>query len=140
MENALPEKLKDFDTYMEQLVKDWNAPGVGVGIVVDDKLVFTKGYGYRDYEQHLPFTPTTLCPIASNTKLFTAVAAGLLVADGQLTWDTPVRDAVPSIRFYNGALNNTVTLRTCWLIAPASLDTTRSGMNRTSAARNSSSD
>lgn len=111
MENAIPEKLKDFDTYMEQLLKDWNAPGVGVGIIVDDKLVFTKGYGYRDYEKCLPFTPTTLCPIASNTKLFTAVAAGLLVAEGKLTWDTPVRDAVPSIRFYDDALNNTVTLR-----------------------------
>ncbi len=111
MENALSEKLKDFDIDVEQLLKDWNAPGVGVGIVVDDKLAFAKGYGYRDYEKHLPFTSATLCPIASNTKLFTAVAAGLLVAEGKLTWDMPVRDAVPRIRFYNDALNNTVTLK-----------------------------
>jgi CubicO group peptidase (beta-lactamase class C family) len=103
--------LNDFDAYLEQLLKDWNAPGVGVGIVVDDRPVFAKGYGYRDYEKRLPFTPTTLCPIASNTKLFTAVAAGFVVEDGQLAWDAPVRDAAPSIRFYNDALNNTVTLR-----------------------------
>ena len=109
--NDIDEKLKGFDAYMEQLLKDWNAPGVGVGVVVDDTLVFAKGYGYRDYEQKLPFTPTTLCPIASNTKLFTAVAAGLLVEEGKLTWDKPVRDAIPSIRFYDDALNNTVTLR-----------------------------
>jgi CubicO group peptidase (beta-lactamase class C family) len=111
MENALPEKLKDFDREMEQFLKDWNAPGVGVGIVANDKLVFAKGYGYRDYEKHLPFTPSTLCPIASNTKLFTAVAAGFLVAEGKLAWDIPIRDAVPSIRFYNDVLNNSVTLR-----------------------------
>ena len=104
-------RLKDFDAYMEKTLKDWNAPGVGVGIVVNDKLVFAKGYGYRDYGKKLPFTPATLCPIASNSKLFTAVAAGLLVDEGKLDWDKPVRDAVPVIRFYNDALNNTITLR-----------------------------
>lgn len=110
-ENEISGKLQGFDAYMEEVLKDWNAPGVGVGIVVEDKLVFAKGYGYRDYEKKLPFTSTTLCPIASNSKLFTAVAAGLLVEEGKLTWDKPVRDSIPTIRFNNDALNNTVTLR-----------------------------
>ena len=110
-ETAISQQLQGFDTYMAQLLTDWNAPGVGVGIVVDDKLVFAQGYGYRDYAQHVPFTPATLCPIASNTKLFTAVAAGLLVEEGKLTWDQPVRAAIPAIRFATDALNNTVTLR-----------------------------
>src|SRR3974377_1865406 len=52
-----------------------------------------------------------MSPIASNTKLFTAVAAGMLVQEGKLTWDKPVRDSVSSIRFYNDQLNATVTLR-----------------------------
>jgi len=104
-------KLEGFDAYMEQTLKDWNTPGVGVGIVVNDKLVFAKGYGYRDYEKKLPFTPKTLEPIASNSKLFTAVVAGMLVEEGKLTWDKPVRESVPTIQFYNDQLNNNVTLR-----------------------------
>jgi CubicO group peptidase (beta-lactamase class C family) len=104
-------RLKDFGEYMETLLRDWNAPGVGVGIVLKDKLIFARGYGYRDYGKNLPFTPKTLCPVASNTKLFTAVAAGLLVEEGKLQWDQPVRDSVPSIRFYNDELNSSVTLR-----------------------------
>ncbi|HEY8099834.1 MAG TPA: serine hydrolase [Burkholderiaceae bacterium] len=104
-------KLDGFDGYMEQLLKDWNAPGVGVAIVKDNDLIFAKGYGYRDYENKLPFTPSTLFPIASNTKLFAAIAAGLLVEEGKLTFDKPIRDAVPSIRFYDNTLNDTVTLR-----------------------------
>ena len=75
-------KLQGFDAYVEQAIKDWNTPGIGVGIVVNDQLVFAKGYGYRDYEKKLPFTPATLCQVASNTKLFTAVAAGFLVEEG----------------------------------------------------------
>ena len=103
-------KLQGFDSYMEQTLKDWNTPGIGVGIVVNDKLVFAKGYGYRDYENKLPFTPTTLVQIASNSKLFTAVSAGMLVEEGKLTWDKPIRQSVPTIQFYNDELNNNVTL------------------------------
>ncbi len=110
-DRALTAKLKGLDAYMMKVLKDWNAPALGVGIVVGDKLVWAKGYGYRDYEKKLPFTPTTLCQIASNTKLFTAVAAGMLVDEGKLTWDKPVRESVPSIKFYNDDLNRTVTLR-----------------------------
>ncbi|MDJ0568451.1 MAG: serine hydrolase [Pleurocapsa sp. MO_192.B19] len=58
-------KLQDFDTYMEKLLKDWNVPGVGVGIVAEDKLVFAQGYGDRNYQEKLPFTPKILFPIAS---------------------------------------------------------------------------
>jgi len=105
------QKLNGFDDYMAKVLKDWNGPGIGVGIVVGDKLVFAKGYGYRDYGNKLPFTPGTVCPIASNTKLFTAVSAGMLVEEGKLTWDKPVRESVQSIRFYNDQLNNSVTLR-----------------------------
>jgi CubicO group peptidase (beta-lactamase class C family) len=104
-------KLEGFDAFMEKTLKDWNAPGIGVGVVIEDKLVFAKGYGYRDYEKKLPITPSTLFPIASNTKLFTAIAAGFLVEEGKLTWNRPIRESVPSIQFYDDYLNNTITLR-----------------------------
>src|SRR5207245_8566141 len=107
----ITKKLDGFDSYMSQILKDWNTPGIGVGIVVNDKLVFAKGYGYRDYEKKLPFTPTTLQQIASNSKLFTAVAAGVLVEEGKLTWDKPIRESVPTIQFYNDQLNDNVTYR-----------------------------
>lgn len=108
---AALERLRGFDDYMEKLLHDWNGVGFGVGVVVGDELVFVKGYGYRDYGRKLPITAQTLFPIASNTKLFTAVSVGFLVEEGQLTWDEPVRESVPSIRFYNDELNRTVTLR-----------------------------
>ncbi|MFM0758327.1 serine hydrolase [Paraburkholderia strydomiana] len=50
-------------------------------------------------------------PIASNTKLFTAVAAGLLVQCGLLSFGEPIRNAVPSLRFYDQSLDAAVTLR-----------------------------
>jgi CubicO group peptidase (beta-lactamase class C family) len=108
---SVDQKLQGFDAYMAQVLKDWNVPGIGVGVVMKDKLVFAKGYGYRDYGKKLPYTPTTVQPIASNTKLFTAVSAGLLVADGKLDWDKPIREYVPTIKFYNDYLDRTITVR-----------------------------
>jgi CubicO group peptidase (beta-lactamase class C family) len=104
-------RLDGFDAYMQKVLKDWNVPGVGVAVVAKDKVVFAKGYGYRDYGAKLPFTTRTVVPIASNTKLFTATAAGLLVDDGKLDWDKPVRQFVPGIKFYNDQLDATVTIR-----------------------------
>jgi CubicO group peptidase (beta-lactamase class C family) len=104
-------RLAGFDDYMAKAMKDWNAPGIGVGIVVKDKLVFAKGYGFRDYGNKLPYTPTTSQPIASNSKLFTAVALGMLVEDGKLRWDEPIKRFVPAIRFYNDELDRSVTIR-----------------------------
>jgi CubicO group peptidase (beta-lactamase class C family) len=108
---TIEKRLKGFDEYMNKILKDWNIAGAGVGIVYKDKLVFAKGYGYRDYENKLPVTPNTLFQIASNTKLFTTVAVGLLVEQGKLDWDKPVRNYVPSIQFYNNELNESVTIR-----------------------------
>ena len=103
--------LKGFDAYMEKVLSDWNEPGAGVAIIYKDQLVFVKGYGYRDYGNKLPVTKNTLFQIASNTKLFTTIAAGLLVEEGIFTWDKPIKESVPELEFSNDVLNNQVTLR-----------------------------
>lgn len=107
----IQKKLARFDKEMQQNMKDWNIPGVGIGIVKNGKLVFVKGYGYRDYAKKLPITENTLFQIASNSKLFTATAVGFLVDEGKLDWDKPIKTFAPSIEFYNDELNNTITIK-----------------------------
>lgn len=103
--------LKGFDDYVSKVLNDWNAPGAGIAIIYKDTVVYAKGFGYRDYENKLPVTTKTLFAIASNTKLFTSVAAGFLVEEYLLTWDSPIKNSVPEIEFYNDFLNRNVTLR-----------------------------
>jgi hypothetical protein len=86
-------KLKGFEAFMEKVLKDWNAPDLGIGVVSGDKLVFAKGY--RDYKKKLRFT---------------AVDAGMPADEGKRTGDKPVRESLPEMRFYNDQLNNQVTL------------------------------
>ena len=66
-------------------------PGLAVTIVKNDAVVNSQGFGTRDIAQQLEVTPRTLFPIASCTKAFTATALGMLVDEGKLDWDMPIK-------------------------------------------------
>jgi Beta-lactamase class C and other penicillin binding proteins len=109
--NPFQKKFPLIDRYIDSLLKDWNVPGLALGIVYKDQLIYAKGYGYRDLEKKLPVDSKTIFPIASNTKLFTTTAAVMLADEGKLSLDKPVRTYMPSLNFYNDELNTKVTLR-----------------------------
>ena len=104
-------KFPAIDNYSIGLLEQWNIPGLAISIVYKDKLIYSKGYGFRDLEQKLPATESTLFPIASNTKLFTSTIASQLAVEGKLSLDKPVRTYLPGIAFYNEELTSRVTLR-----------------------------
>lgn len=114
--------LKRFDGFVDQAVQDWNVPGLALGIVMGDELVYAKGFGYRNVEEKLPVTPHTLFAIGSATKAFTTFTMATLVHEGQLDWDTPVRDYLPGFRMYDPVATD--------LLTPRDLVTHRSGLPR----------
>ena len=99
------------DTAFARVLKDWNAAGFAVAVVEKDKIVYAKGFGYRDYENKIPVTPNTLFAIGSCTKAFTASLIGMLVQDGKVDYDKPVRNYLPELKFYKDEMNNKITLR-----------------------------
>lgn len=74
-----PPNLNGFDDFVEQAMKDWKIPGVAVAIAKDGKVVYTRGYGYRDVKRGLKVRPDTLFAIGSCSKAFGAASLGILV-------------------------------------------------------------
>ncbi len=109
--NGFQEKATKIDTYVNALLSDWNIPGLALVIVHKDQVLYTKGYGFRDLENKLPASETTLFPIASNTKPFTATLATQLASEGKLRLDAPVKQYLPEVNFYNPELNFKVSIR-----------------------------
>ncbi|MBP8033539.1 MAG: beta-lactamase family protein [Bacteroidia bacterium] len=96
---------------VEKIMTEWQVPGCAIGIIKNGKLIYAKGFGYRDLENKLPVTVNTLFPIASNSKLFTSTAIGMIVNEGKLEYDKPIKLIVPEIEFNTPTLNNEITLR-----------------------------
>lgn len=87
--------LQALDAYIADAVTKFDQPGLAVGIVKDGQLVWSKGYGKLDLAKPDPVTPNSIFFAASISKAFTACAIGLLVDDGKLSWDDPVREHLP---------------------------------------------
>lgn len=105
------DRFAGLDTAFERVLKDWHAAGFAVAVIEKDKVVFAKGFGYKDIEKKTPVTPNTLFAIGSCTKAFTSSLIGLLQKDGKLEYDKPVRNYLPDLTFYNDAMNNTIIVR-----------------------------
>lgn len=84
-----------FSAWMESQVAYRGLPGVVVGVVSDQKLVWAKGFGYADLASNRPMTADTKFRIASNSKLFTAIAIMQLREEGKLRLDDPVAKYLP---------------------------------------------
>lgn len=104
-------RLAGLDTALTKLLKDWNIAGFAVAIVEKDKVIYSNGFGYRDYAAKLPVTSNTLFAIGSCTKAFTSSLLGLLEKDGKLSFDKKVKEYIPSFRFYNNEMNENITVR-----------------------------
>ena len=104
-------EIPKVDQYIQQLMTEWEVAGSAVSIVYKDKVTFAKGYGYRDVANKLPVTTKTTFGIASNSKLFTSMAAAMLHEEKKLDLDKPVRTYMPELHFATGELDEKLTLR-----------------------------
>ncbi len=92
-------------------MKKWEVPGVGVGIIKKGKVVLAEGFGLRNVEKKLPVTPNTLFAIGSSSKAFTTMGLGILVEEGKIEWDKPVRNYLPSFKLKDEIITAKMTVR-----------------------------
>lgn len=114
--------LDGFDEFVQTMLKEWDVPGVAVAVWQDGKVVLSKGYGFRDVEKKLPVTSKTLFAIGSISKSFTVTGLGMLVDEGKLNWDKPVREYVSDFQLHDRVATEHMT--------PRDLVTHRSGLPR----------
>src|SRR5262245_14823681 len=73
-----------------------NIPGLSVAVVLDGKLGWSRGYGFADLENFVPFRAETVWRLGSVSKPLTAVAAMQLAEKGRLDLDAPIQSSCPA--------------------------------------------
>jgi CubicO group peptidase (beta-lactamase class C family) len=101
----------DFASLVRRLMKRDQIPGVAVGVVERGRIVFSRGFGYRDLEAQLPVTGDTLFSLGSCSKAFTATAIALLAEEGRIGLDEPVRTYLPDFDLADPVASATLTTR-----------------------------
>jgi CubicO group peptidase (beta-lactamase class C family) len=76
---------------MEQL----EVPGLAIGLIAGDQLVWAKGFGFTDRSRRHAVTPATRFPVQSVSKTYTATAVLKAVEDGLVRLDDPVTRYTP---------------------------------------------
>ena len=105
-------KLAEIDAYAQQVMKDWNQPGMAIAVVRDGKTVFAKGYGVQKIGTNDKVDENTVFAIASNSKAFTTAAISILIDEGKIGgWDDPVSKYLPEFRLYNPFVTEDLTIR-----------------------------
>ncbi len=79
---------------VSEMVKT-RAPSFSIGVIKDDKLIFTRNYGAIDIDKNKPATPDSIYMIASITKSFTACGILKLMEMGKLSIDDPINNYIP---------------------------------------------
>jgi CubicO group peptidase (beta-lactamase class C family) len=90
--------LDEFDGIVQQALTEFQIPGVSVAVVQNGKVIYAKGFGYRDVDKKSPVTADTLFAIGSISKSFTSLIFATQSDEGKVDWDKPVRTYLPTFQ------------------------------------------
>jgi CubicO group peptidase (beta-lactamase class C family) len=108
---AVPAAPPNLDAWVTRAMQTFEVPGLSLAIVKDDGVVMAKGYGVRKMGEPARVDEKTLFGVASNTKVFTATALGLLVEEHKIEWDAPVIRYLPAFAMWDPYVTRELTVR-----------------------------
>ena len=86
------------EAYIANGMKTFDLPGLAMGIVANDRLVYSKGFGVRSKAGGAPVDTRTVFQIGSATKGFLSATMALMVDRGKFKWDDRVVDLDPEFQ------------------------------------------
>ncbi|WFR58053.1 serine hydrolase [Anaerocolumna sp. AGMB13025] len=103
-------EFSKIDSFIEKEMKDCRIPGLSLGIVKENKIIYQKGYGVADPTGR-SVTPETPFLIASLSKSFTAMAILKLAEEKKLELDKPVQAYIPGFQLADSKAASEITIR-----------------------------
>jgi CubicO group peptidase (beta-lactamase class C family) len=108
---SITASFPDLQPVVTDVMAEWHIPGLALALVRQDAPPLLQAFGLRDIESGSSVETTTLFPIGSITKSFTATGLALLVDEGKLGWDVPVREILPEFKLKDPVASEKCTLR-----------------------------
>ena len=105
-----PVDQERIDAYIQSRMRADHIPGLALGVVRGDQVVYLKGYGVAGPDGRA-VTPQTPFILGSTSKSFTALAVMQLVEAGKIDLDAPVTSYLPWFRTADETASARITVR-----------------------------
>ena len=105
------DRFDGVDEYIEEAMEQWDVPALSIAVVKDGEVVLIRAYGVREVGKETPVNTETVFRLASISKTFAATTVALLVDEGRMKWDDPVKKHIPSFELADPYLTKNTTLR-----------------------------
>lgn len=109
--NADASNIAALETKFEQRRAALNVVGASLAVVKDGKVIFSKGFGYRDLEKKTPVTTNTLFAIGSSSKAFTALTVLMNAERGKLSLEDSPKKFLPYFKINDPETDTKITVR-----------------------------
>lgn len=106
-----PVAAPDYEGEAKRIMAGLGATGMTAAVLVDGKVVYNGALGLREYGKTDAVTRDTLFPIASISKAFTTTALAMLVDEGKIAWDDPVKKYIPEFALSDPWVTEYFTIR-----------------------------
>lgn len=87
--------LSDLEILVKNEMEGKKMPGIAIGIVKDQKIIFEKTFGFLDVENRIPTETTTVYQIGSVTKMFTGHVLASLIDEDKISLSDDLADYFP---------------------------------------------
>lgn len=103
--------LPTFEQQIKEGMQETHVPGVVVAIIMDNQVVYMKGFGVRKVEENALMDPETVFQIASVSKPIATTVIAALVGEHVVEWDSRVNELDPSFLLQDPWITRELTLK-----------------------------
>jgi CubicO group peptidase (beta-lactamase class C family) len=105
------EAIDTLEKMSQRVVDEKLVPGLAVGVVYKDKLVYAKGFGVKEVGKPDPVDSNTVFQLASVSKPVASTVVAELIGEGKINWDSKISDLDPQFKMYDPWVTSQITLR-----------------------------
>ena len=98
-------------TYITEVMQDWNIPGLAFSMVQNDSLIFAQGFGVKELGKPQALDAHSLFQIGSVSKSFTATLIAMLVDENKISWDDSVKEHLPDFEMYDPWVSHNLLIK-----------------------------
>jgi CubicO group peptidase (beta-lactamase class C family) len=89
---------KDLDAVLHEIIAGWGIPGMAVGVVENDEIIYANGFGVQSLETQAPVTMDSVFSTCSISKCFVATAVLQLLESRKIELNAPIIQYLPYFR------------------------------------------